>query len=256
MDFHCLEPELILVEPPKSQLSTRSSPCPASRPISRRSSPRWRCRTSTTSSGMAASSTAPSSSAGTGSCGNWTSIVPPCRWTRTRTARCSRPRSRSTGRTATRRSSTRPPLSRQRRSPDRRPGLAGLDPDHLPLPDPRVEGRHLPPGRLVRPLCAGPDDPLPNLDNPQKLTIGPWTHTESDFGSAAEHLRWWDRWLKGIDNGMMDDARPLLRDGRPGGDGLAVRQGVAATERAADGLLVRPGGRWGPWRPRKRDGTR
>jgi putative CocE/NonD family hydrolase len=45
-----------------------------------------------------------------------------------------------------------------------------------------------------------------NLDNPQKLTIGPWTHTESDLGSAAEHLRWWDRWLKGIDNGVMDDA--------------------------------------------------
>ncbi|HTG35609.1 MAG TPA: CocE/NonD family hydrolase [Thermoanaerobaculia bacterium] len=45
-----------------------------------------------------------------------------------------------------------------------------------------------------------------NLDNPQKLTIGPWTHTESDFDSAAEHLRWWDRWLKGIDNGVMDDA--------------------------------------------------
>jgi putative CocE/NonD family hydrolase len=45
-----------------------------------------------------------------------------------------------------------------------------------------------------------------NLDNPQKLTIGPWTHTESDLGSAAEPLRWWDRWLKGIDNGVMDDA--------------------------------------------------
>lgn len=45
-----------------------------------------------------------------------------------------------------------------------------------------------------------------NLDNPQKLTIGPWTHTETDLGSADEHLRWWDRWLKGIDNGVMDDA--------------------------------------------------
>lgn len=46
-----------------------------------------------------------------------------------------------------------------------------------------------------------------NLDNPQKLTIGPWTHTQShamDF--AAEHLRWWDHWLKGIPNGVMDDA--------------------------------------------------
>jgi putative CocE/NonD family hydrolase len=46
-----------------------------------------------------------------------------------------------------------------------------------------------------------------NLDNPQKLTIGPWTHTQNhamDF--AAEHLRWWDYWLKGIDNGVMNDA--------------------------------------------------
>ncbi|HEX6904254.1 MAG TPA: CocE/NonD family hydrolase [Thermoanaerobaculia bacterium] len=46
-----------------------------------------------------------------------------------------------------------------------------------------------------------------NLDNPQKLTIGPWTHTQNhamDF--AAEHLRWWDFWLKGIPNGVMDDA--------------------------------------------------
>lgn len=46
-----------------------------------------------------------------------------------------------------------------------------------------------------------------NLDNPQKLTIGPWTHTESDhLDFAAEHLRWWDYWLKGIDNGVMNDA--------------------------------------------------
>jgi uncharacterized protein len=46
-----------------------------------------------------------------------------------------------------------------------------------------------------------------NLDNPQKLTIGPWTHVQDhamDF--AAEHLRWWDYWLKGIDNGVMRDA--------------------------------------------------
>jgi putative CocE/NonD family hydrolase len=45
-----------------------------------------------------------------------------------------------------------------------------------------------------------------NLANPKRLTIGPWTHTESnrlDFG--AEHLRWWDYWLKGIDNGIMKE---------------------------------------------------
>lgn len=43
-----------------------------------------------------------------------------------------------------------------------------------------------------------------NLKNPQRLSIGPWTHTMSDrFDFAAEHLRWWDYWLKGIDNGVM-----------------------------------------------------
>lgn len=46
-----------------------------------------------------------------------------------------------------------------------------------------------------------------NLDNPQKLTVGPWTHTQSQgLDHGAEHLRWWDYWLKGIDNGVMRDA--------------------------------------------------
>ena len=43
-----------------------------------------------------------------------------------------------------------------------------------------------------------------NLGNPQRISIGPWTHTQQDrFNFAAEHLRWWDYWLKGIDNGIM-----------------------------------------------------
>jgi putative CocE/NonD family hydrolase len=43
-----------------------------------------------------------------------------------------------------------------------------------------------------------------NLNNPQRISIGPWTHTQSDrFDFAAEHLRWWDYWLKGIDNGIL-----------------------------------------------------
>jgi putative CocE/NonD family hydrolase len=45
-----------------------------------------------------------------------------------------------------------------------------------------------------------------NLKNPQRLVIGPWTHTMQDrFDFAAEHLRWWDYWLKGIDNGIMKE---------------------------------------------------
>jgi uncharacterized protein len=45
-----------------------------------------------------------------------------------------------------------------------------------------------------------------NLGNPQRISIGPWTHTQADrFDFAAEHLRWWDYWLKGIDNGIMKE---------------------------------------------------
>ena len=57
----------------------------------------------------------------------------------------------------------------------------------------------------------------------QKLVLGPWGHTttatrrgprETDFGPSAivdlqqSYLRWFDRWLKGIDNGI--DKEPLV----------------------------------------------
>jgi putative CocE/NonD family hydrolase len=40
------------------------------------------------------------------------------------------------------------------------------------------------------------------------MTIGPWVHMglHDDSGLAAvEHLRWYDYWLKGIENGIMDE---------------------------------------------------
>lgn len=44
---------------------------------------------------------------------------------------------------------------------------------------------------------------------PQKLIIGPWYHCEwyqSDLtDAAAETRRWYDYWLKGINNGLMDE---------------------------------------------------
>jgi putative CocE/NonD family hydrolase len=46
-----------------------------------------------------------------------------------------------------------------------------------------------------------------NLTNPQKIVIGPWAHPQ--FGSldiATEQVRWYDYWLKGIDNGVMSEA--------------------------------------------------
>jgi putative CocE/NonD family hydrolase len=45
-----------------------------------------------------------------------------------------------------------------------------------------------------------------NLDNPQKLVIGPWAHTQSTgLDLAAEHLRWYDCWLKDVHNTIMDE---------------------------------------------------
>ena len=41
---------------------------------------------------------------------------------------------------------------------------------------------------------------------PQKIVIGPWSHGWSGrLDPAAEHLRWYDFWLKGVDNGVMDE---------------------------------------------------
>ena len=47
-----------------------------------------------------------------------------------------------------------------------------------------------------------------NLDNPQKITIGPWCHMAMMMGMddtflAVEHLRWYDYWLKDIENGVI-----------------------------------------------------
>lgn len=48
-----------------------------------------------------------------------------------------------------------------------------------------------------------------NLDNPQKLLMGPWPHMYlgSSFSGLiiTEHLKWYDYWLKGIQNGVMEE---------------------------------------------------
>lgn len=49
------------------------------------------------------------------------------------------------------------------------------------------------------------------MQGPKKLLMGPWMHTSPedspfaaiDFPGIA--LRWWDHWLRGIDNGVMDE---------------------------------------------------
>lgn len=57
---------------------------------------------------------------------------------------------------------------------------------------------------------------LEGLQVPRKGLIGPWAHTFPHdgvpgpaIGFLQEALRWWDHWLKGIDNGIMRE--PMLR---------------------------------------------
>jgi putative CocE/NonD family hydrolase len=71
----------------------------------------------------------------------------------------------------------------------------------------------------------------------QKMLIGPWTHStdllnvagELDFGQRASgamvdvtglHIRWFDHWLKGIQNGIMNDLNPFYN----GKECLATRK--------------------------------
>lgn len=46
-----------------------------------------------------------------------------------------------------------------------------------------------------------------NLDNPQRIAIGPWFHQQRhEYDNLGEHLRWFDRYLKGVDNGIDREA--------------------------------------------------
>ncbi len=77
------------------------------------------------------------------------------------------------------------------------------------------------------------------MKSPQHLLMGPWTHGgwgnsfagDVDFGSESVlddydgyRLRWFDRWLKGIDNGV-DREKPVRIFVMGGGDGRKNREG-------------------------------
>ncbi|HVR30428.1 MAG TPA: CocE/NonD family hydrolase, partial [Thermoanaerobaculia bacterium] len=96
---------------------------------------------------------------------------------------------------------------------------------------------------------------------PQKMMIGPWVHSGGYGGTVhrAEILRWYDYWLKGIENGILDEepvhyyvmqgnhtvptgAPPSARIGAesddPGGDTPEAGDGARAPE---DGARVAAG---------------
>ena len=57
---------------------------------------------------------------------------------------------------------------------------------------------------------------LPRMQAPTRLLLGPWAHGSPEscrpgpnIDFKAEMLRWFDRWLKGIDNGV-DREPPIV----------------------------------------------
>ncbi|MEV0729815.1 CocE/NonD family hydrolase [Polymorphospora sp. NPDC050346] len=71
-------------------------------------------------------------------------------------------------------------------------------------------------------FCDGSIRAFEQLPGPKKLLAGPWMHTpphESPFEPVDFHtlaLRWWDRWLRGVDAGTGDEpAATVFVQGRP-----------------------------------------
>ncbi|OUE18925.1 Cocaine esterase [Clavibacter michiganensis] len=74
-----------------------------------------------------------------------------------------------------------------------------------------------------------------NLSAPVKGIVGPWSHQYPDRGLAPgpsigflqETLRWWDRWLKGVDTGVEADPalRAFLSDSEPPATSYPERTG-------------------------------
>ena len=54
-----------------------------------------------------------------------------------------------------------------------------------------------------------------NLTTPRKLLMGPWNH--GNYWDTSEALRWFDYWLKGIDNGIMEEPEVVFATARPRG---------------------------------------
>ncbi len=76
---------------------------------------------------------------------------------------------------------------------------------------------------------------MAGLRCPKRLLLGPWAHSSTDtslpgpnIDLVPEMLRWWDRWLRGIDNGV-DREPPIVlfvrRSTRPAPDLQEVRGG-------------------------------
>lgn len=87
--------------------------------------------------------------------------------------------------------------------------------------------------------------------SPQKMMIGPWVHSGGYGGTVhlAEILRWYDFWLKGIDNGVMDEPPIhyyLMTGNHTVPDGAADAMPTHDEAAAEDGSAWTAAGVWPP----------
>ena len=94
---------------------------------------------------------------------------------------------------------------------------------------------------------------LEGLPGPKKGLIGPWCHDYPhlakpgpQIGFLQECLRWWDRWLKGVENGTMEEPafRFWIQDSVPPASMYETRPGHWAAEQAWPSPNLRPKTYW------------
>ena len=90
---------------------------------------------------------------------------------------------------------------------------------------------------------------LAHLDVPRKGLIGPWSHKFPHLGEPGpaigylqEVVRWWDHWLKGVDNDAMDGPmlRTWMQDSVPPSTAYEERPGRWVGEREWPSPHIRP----------------
>jgi len=103
---------------------------------------------------------------------------------------------------------------------------------------------------------------------PQKMMIGPWTHSGGYGGKVhkAEILRWYDYWLKGVENGVMDEppVHYYVMNGNntvPADDGAQQTSAASAeqSQRSRDEIEAEDASRWvatSAWPPANVTGQR
>ena len=97
---------------------------------------------------------------------------------------------------------------------------------HKSADDPAWQERRFDPAQIKIPslciagwrdiFCNGSIAAYEKIDAPKKLIVGPWMHTMPDLSPFDPWdyrplaLHWWDHWLNGADNGVMNEASVLL----------------------------------------------